>query len=122
MEEKDIQEFKDRLEKERAILEDELKQLGAQDPKTGDWVPNKPKGETFGADRNDNADIVEEMQENNASLNELEGRLNVVISALERIENGTYGKCEVSGEDIEVERLRANPAATTCMEHMDKTS
>lgn len=119
MEEKDMQEFKDRLEKERALLEEELGHLGTQDPKTGDWVPSKPGDETFGADRNDNADIVEEIQENNASLNELEGRLNMVLAALKRIEDGTYGTCENCNEAIEVERLRANPAAATCMAHME---
>ncbi len=34
-----------------------------------------------------------------------------------RIENGTYGECEVCGEDIEVKRLEALPYATLCMDH-----
>lgn len=112
-------EFKDRLMKEKALLEAELATLGTQSA-TGDWIAKKPEGDTFGADRNDNADIIEDMQENNASLNQLEGRLNLVIAALARIEANTYGVCEVSGEDIEIERLNANPAATTCMQHMGK--
>ena len=119
MEEKELNEFKDRLQKEKVILEEELGSLGTKDEKTGDWVPNKPEGEVFGADRNDNADIIEGIQENNASLNELEGRLNMVLGALKRINDGTFGKCKVSGEDIEIERLRANPAANTCMAHME---
>ncbi|MDE2079336.1 MAG: TraR/DksA C4-type zinc finger protein [Patescibacteria group bacterium] len=58
------------------------------------------------------------MEENNAALNELEGRLNMVTNALDKIKAGTYGTCEVCGEEIERDRLTANPAATTCKVHM----
>ncbi|MEY8348881.1 TraR/DksA C4-type zinc finger protein [Bacillus cereus] len=37
--------------------------------------------------------------------------------ALQKIEAGTYGVCEVSGEEIPLERLEAMPTATTCIEH-----
>lgn len=40
-----------------------------------------------------------------------------VENALSRIENGTYGECEVCGERIEAQRLEALPYATLCMEH-----
>lgn len=118
MQKDELESFKARLEKERAVLERELGQLGTKG-ESGDWIPKKPDDEAFGADRNDNADIIEGMQENNASLNELEGRLNLVLKALKKIEDGSYGICEASGEEIEKERLNANPAATTCMAHMN---
>lgn len=38
-------------------------------------------------------------------------------SALKAMEEGTYGKCEVCGEDIPVERLEALPMARTCIDH-----
>ena len=114
-----IQGFRTALEKERALLEKELSSLGKRDPSNlSDWVPAKAAGDEFGADRNDNADIFEDMQDANAAINELEGRLNTVAAALEKMDNGTYGVCEVSGEDIELDRLTANPAATTCKAHM----
>ena len=114
------QEFKRRLADEKKLLEKELADLGVRNPSNpSDWIPAKSAGDEFGPDRNDNADIFEEMQDKNAALNELEGRLNTVIMALEKLENGTYGMCEVSGEDIEIERLKANPAARTCMAHMN---
>ncbi|MGG3799991.1 yteA family sporulation protein [Metabacillus fastidiosus] len=37
--------------------------------------------------------------------------------ALEAIEKGTYGKCEICGVDIPFERLDIIPTATTCKEH-----
>jgi len=116
-----ITDFKARLEKERDILERELSALGRRNPSNpSDWEPMKPIGEESSPDRNDNADIIEAMHENNASMNELEGRLNQVMRALQKIEDGTYGVCEISNEPIEIERLRANPAARTCLAHMDE--
>ena len=44
-------------------------------------------------------------------------QLTDVKHALEKIEAGTYGICEVSGEPIPLERLEAMPTATTCIEH-----
>lgn len=50
-------------------------------------------------------------------LGEARQSLIYVENALNRIENGTYGECEVCGEDIEVKRLEALPYATLCMDH-----
>jgi YteA family regulatory protein len=40
-----------------------------------------------------------------------------VVVALEKIENGTYGICEVSGQEIPLERLQALPTARTTIEY-----
>ncbi len=37
-----------------------------------------------------------------------------IDNALERINSGTYGACEVCGQDIPLERLEAVPSATKC--------
>jgi RNA polymerase-binding transcription factor DksA len=52
---------------------------------------------------------------------ELELRLKDINDALNKIEraDGSYGKCETSGEMIEEDRLMANPAARTCKLHME---
>ena len=42
-----------------------------------------------------------------------------VENALSRLENGTYGECEVCGKQIEEQRLEALPYATLCMEHAE---
>ena len=39
-----------------------------------------------------------------------------INEALERIENGTFGICEVCGEEISEERLRARPVTTLCID------
>jgi DnaK suppressor protein len=41
--------------------------------------------------------------------------LDQVESALDRIENGTYGKCALCGEPIGEERLKAIPFARLCV-------
>lgn len=114
-----IAEFKSKLTAEKAVLEEELSHLGARNPSNpSDWVQAKPEGEEFGADQNDNANVIGDMHDNNASMYELEARLNNVIAALAKIDSDTYGVCELSGHEIELDRLTANPAARTCKEHM----
>lgn len=116
-----IAEFKKTLEEERALLEGELQKIGVRNPSNpSDWVAAKPTDDSFGADKNDNADIFEEMQDTNATLSELETRFQEVTRALGKIEEGTYGVCEISGSEIELDRLGANPAARTCKAHMNQ--
>ncbi|MCK4417235.1 MAG: TraR/DksA C4-type zinc finger protein [Candidatus Latescibacteria bacterium] len=40
--------------------------------------------------------------------------------ALERIEKGAYGKCRLCGKNISIERLKAVPHATLCIECKSK--
>jgi DnaK suppressor protein len=50
-------------------------------------------------------------------IRDRESKLIIKIKkALERIENGTFGVCESCGEDISVERLKARPVTTQCIE------
>ena len=50
-------------------------------------------------------------------MDEARQSLIYVENAQSRIENGTYGECEVCGKKIEAQRLKALPYATLCMEH-----
>ena len=45
-----------------------------------------------------------------------ENLLRAIDQPLERIENGTYGKCERCGREIAEERLEAIPHATRCID------
>jgi DnaK suppressor protein len=42
-----------------------------------------------------------------------------ITRALERLDAGTYGSCQVCGEQIDDERLQARPEASTCRAHAD---
>lgn len=68
-------------------------------------------------DWDDQALITEQNDLRKSLLREAQQNLELVNNALLRIENGTYGICAVSGDEIEPERLEAVPYATTCMKH-----
>jgi DnaK suppressor protein len=46
--------------------------------------------------------------------------LRKIDSALQRIEDGTYGYCEETGEEIGLRRLEARPVATLCVEAQER--
>ena len=50
-------------------------------------------------------------------LEQVEAELADVEYALKRLDDGTYGTCEVDGKPIPEERLEAMPAARLCLEH-----
>jgi RNA polymerase-binding transcription factor DksA len=112
--------FKDKLEAELKLVTKELNDLGWKDPETGEWdATGKDLDVTTPmADSNEAADQLEEYGERQGETSTLEARRNDVKDALAKIADGTYGKCEVSGEEIEEDRLEANPAARTCKAHM----
>ena len=43
-----------------------------------------------------------------------------IKKALERIDNGTFGICESCGEEIGIERLKARPVTSQCIECKSK--
>lgn len=115
----DTQHFKLKLEEEKKLLEAELSRLGIQDPKTGDWGATLEQQDGVDrADLNDQGDRNEDFAIKANTLGELEIRYHDILTALEKIEAGNYGVCEVSGNPIEEDRLEANPAAKTCKAHM----
>ena len=107
------------LEEEKARLETELSSIGRRNPSNpADWeaVPEETGQEP---DILDAGEHIEGYEGNTGILKELEIRYNGVLAALARIDAGTYGVCAVGGEAIEDERLSADPAATTCKEHIN---
>lgn len=113
-----LEQFKQKLLTEQQQLEQELGQIAKRNPQNPeDWEPTAPDMNVQQSDPSERADVVEEFENISGSEAELEFRLNEVIAALERIANGTYGVCAKEGERIPIERLEANPAAATCIEH-----
>lgn len=66
------------------------------------------------------ADRVEDYEEGREELSEIQKHHRDVERALVRIEEGSYGICEVGGEDIEEDRLEVNPSARTCKAHLEQ--
>lgn len=42
--------------------------------------------------------------------------LKKIEAAIEKIDNGTFGICEVCGQEIDIKRLEARPVTTMCIE------
>lgn len=115
----DTTHFKVMLEKELKTLETELKSVGHINPSNPkDWEPSSGEVDVNASDSADIADNIESYESNTAILKPLERQYNDVKLALDKIEKGTYGICEVSGETIEIDRLEANPSARTSVAHM----
>jgi RNA polymerase-binding transcription factor DksA len=113
-----ITKFKEKLEAELVLVENELKKIGIKHSNGNvDWQAVPTDMDSDSADSNEVADEIESYEENTAVLKQLEIQYNEIKNALKRIEDGTYGKCEVGGEDIPEDRLEANPSAKTCIEH-----
>ena len=121
MEKINTEHFKEKLLEEKAKLISELETVGRVNPDNpNDWEALPGEKDDSTADPNDFADSIEEYEENTALVKELEIQLKEINSALDKIEEGKYGICEVSGEPIEIERLEANPAARTCKAHINE--
>lgn len=119
MKQEEIQQFKVRLEEEKETLTRELENIAVQDPQNPDnWNAKGSDMNERESDPNKLGDNLEQEGMNEAVTDALETQLKDVHDALSRIDAGTYGTCEIGGEEISPERLNANPAARTCVEHM----
>lgn len=116
----DTAKYKERLEQMLAELTEELKGLGIHNPDVPeDWLATPQGVDVAQADPNVGADRVEDWENRRATLAQLETRFNNLRRALKKIEDDSFGTCEISGEEIEEDRLDANPAARTCKEHIN---
>lgn len=51
------------------------------------------------------------------NIRALEKDLAVATAIMKRIEDGTYGKCDSCGTDVEIEQLSASPQRLYCESH-----
>lgn len=107
-----IAQLKEDLLKAKARLEGELSMFAKATGATGDY---KTQIEEIGTDPDDNATEVEAFVDNLGLESNFESQLKDVNDALEKIDKGTYGLCEKTGEEISLDRLRAYPAARTAL-------
>ena len=72
-------------------------------------------------DNNASADIVDQASsytEKNVEMRAINRQIKLITkidSALKKIQDGTYGYCEETGEPIGLKRLMARPVATLCI-------
>jgi RNA polymerase-binding protein DksA len=106
---KDLEEFKALLQKAKAVLSGDLSQLEEEAfSQNGnvDASESRPGDTADGYYQEFNLQLLENEEE----------ALAQILEALERIEQGTYGKCEGCEQLINKERLRAVPHARMCID------
>ncbi len=114
------QKYKIQLEEEQKLLTDELLGMGAYKDNGGTWQA-KPSVQTAPeADMNDLADRNEDFEEKSSIVFTLGERMKDIEKALEKVDSKKFGICEKCGGKIQDERLDANPAASTCMNCLNK--
>lgn len=113
----DLEYFRTRLEEMRASMQAQVEQIEQ------DYDLESAQGsESYGAGNHpaDDATDVFDRQRYRAVEHEVSDELRLVAQALQRIEDGTYGICAVSGQPIPTERLEVRPVAATLVEYQDE--
>lgn len=109
-----LETFKERLLAEKSRLEQELRDLGKEDPSNpGHFEVNYPESGTNSED--DNAEAISEYVDEVSVEARLEEELRDTDKALASIEKGTYGVCKYCGQPIDEKRLEARPASSSCV-------
>jgi RNA polymerase-binding transcription factor DksA len=113
----DTDEYRKLLEEEKARLTGAVQFLERENPGS----MSEELGElTDGATDNHLGDMATEMYDRELDQGLEEGAqqtLDEIEAALIRIEDGTYGVCEIGGEPIGAERLAAIPWTRYCIKH-----
>ena len=65
----------------------------------------------------DSGQVAAEQGENTILAGQLQAELDEVERALEKLDDGTYGACEVCSAPIAEARLEAMPATRYCIDH-----
>jgi DnaK suppressor protein len=101
---------RDVLERTRDELRDELDTLTA--------APRDPMGAvSFGKRVGEGTSQAVERIAQVDAAKRLDTKLRDVERALEKLDEGTYGVCDVCGSTIAAERLEAIPWAVRCIDH-----
>ena len=94
-----------------------LRDISRYDEASGQYVPLQPDYDVGSVeDSGDSGEEAQELYKRTARVNDLEATLDDVDIALKKMDKGSYGRCEVTGDWIKKERLQAYPAARTCTE------
>lgn len=115
----DKKKIKEKLEKERDVLLDQIRDIGKLNPETNEWEAVPEERDSRESDQNDMADRFEDFEARSIMIKTLESRLNNILSSLKGLNRESFGKCEVCKKDIEMNRMEANPAAKTCKKHLE---
>lgn len=114
MNKKQLNQFKKQLEGLRASLGQELQQISEANLKSQRESSGDLSGYSYHMADVGTDNFGREMELNIASTgNE---RLRLIEEALERVEDGSFGKCLSCGADVHLERLKVLPYTRLCID------
>ena len=97
----------------RRLLDDWKAELGQDIDRTVHAMQDEA---TIYADPNDRASQESDMALELRNRDRERKLISKIDEALGRLEDGSYGKCEECGQDIGIDRLRARPVTTLCID------
>lgn len=97
--------YKNKLQQEKTLIIQEIKDL--------DRLVNFGDDIDHGEEKGDEATVA---SDHFGEENDLKKNLNEIDAALEKIEAGNYGRCESCGKEIEEEVLVVSPESLFCKE------
>jgi DnaK suppressor protein len=112
------QQARRRIQRERDEAIGHLRELGISD---NTRRLARPGGADQPRDEGDHAQASERQDLSFMTRERLAARINRLTIALERVMDGTYGRCELCGRDIERPRLEALPEAVTCRDCQERS-
>lgn len=115
--EKQLSDFRSKLIKEKEDLEGHLKQNDHFNLNQGFFRESMGELSSYDNHPADEGTALFEREKDIALNEHYEEELHNINHALMAIENGTYGKCVVCGNEIPLERLEALPNTVYCKEH-----
>lgn len=98
--------MREELERERALLSEKVHELDAKEDDL-----------EYDGNFADSAQVAAEQGENKTLYDQLRRDLDDIEKALARMDDGTYGTCEVCGTEIGAARLEVMPATRVCIDH-----
>jgi DnaK suppressor protein len=114
MEQKKRDELKQLLEAEKVRLEKDLSGVtgGKDDPSLATVDAVFPQ---YGSKDDENAAEVATFSDSLSLEEKIEEALSDVNKALARFDEGTYGICKYCNDEIDIRRLEARPASSSCI-------
>ncbi len=107
----DSNQIRSRLEIEKKRIQDELDQITATSSQS---IDERREGSPFGK-REEEATESMELEKRLALENRLKSLLTEVERALEKLDAGTYGICDLCNMAIDPARMEALPQAILCL-------
>jgi len=112
----------EKIKKDLLVRKEQIEKELASFTKKDDFVKDNYRAEfpDYGDKEDENAEEIAQYTDNLSIEFSLEKTLRDINKALQRIEEGSYGKCAYCNKEISEDRLMARPTSNACIECKEK--